>query len=111
MEEIRQKVDDLIEEELTRHVTIVSAIEDPVLMTAELIEHPYAQGDFMAGESLRPALDILMPKLLNIKTSNSPSIADKASLEKIMIACQFAGKYHSIRDYIYYSYAIPETIS
>jgi hypothetical protein len=109
METIRQLVDDTIEKELSNQLRLIGRTEKTCLLLGELIEIFYRKGDLNKGEYLRPGLDIIMPK---IAKAEDPQVAigDQELVERIFKACEFAGHYYSIRDVIFYSFALPQSI-
>ncbi|AIL46948.1 hypothetical protein [Elizabethkingia anophelis] len=111
MEEIRKQVDEEIELALAFHIENIQYGDETIIFLGEFIEHFYKNGNFIVGENLRPALDILIPKLLEESKLSKRSMDDATFIEKISEAATFATHYYSIRDLIYYSFALPNSIT
>lgn len=103
---LRELVDDSIEKELKKIVADVGACESSIMFIGELIDGMYKAGDFGSGENLRPALDILVPKLLSELGSKENGL-DEIPFKK---AFEFSGSYHSLRDYIFMSFSNESSI-
>nr|WP_314492120.1 hypothetical protein [uncultured Chryseobacterium sp.] len=109
--EIRNKVDELIEQTLETHLKNIDFGDETIMFLGEFIEYLYASGNFLVGENLRPALDILMPQISQGSQVNKRNIDDNTFFEKISQSAHFATHYYSIRDLIYYSFALPNAIT
>jgi hypothetical protein len=77
-----------------------------ILALTLLVDGMYKAGNFRAGESLRPTLDILVPRLLRELRSKEKGL-DEIPFEK---ACKFSTSYYSLRDYIFISFANESSI-
>lgn len=104
---IRHAVDQLIEDGLASHMAAIGTTETSLMKVGEVVEQFY-KIEVMSAKRFKPALEILSAKILeNIGSSKNET---KSSIETIIQACDFAGRYYFLRDLIYYSYASESSI-
>lgn len=106
--EIRKKVDDLIEAELERIIELIQPTEDTIRLIFELVESQYREGNFLAGEGLRPALDVYIPKIIKkIKPGKHTATLNE---DEWLNLFQFASTYYHLRDIIFLSFDNIESV-
>jgi hypothetical protein len=109
MKEIRQLVDDCIENQLSFHLEQIGSSEDVILYIAEAIEGA-CKLDLARGASLALAYEILIPRILANKNFEQHSDPAKLPIEHILEAGAFACDYFHLRNLIYYSHAVESSI-
>ncbi|UQY33952.1 hypothetical protein K8U54_19915 [Pseudomonas fulva] len=106
--ELRTRVDTLIDAELEKNITLLGPTEETLKFLFELVEQQYSRGDFRAGESLRPALDIYTSKIIKgLKPESTFSCLGTFDWSSIF---SFSSAYYDLRDLIYLSYDNPESV-
>ena len=106
--ELRTHIDTLIDAELEKNIALLGPTEVALNFLLELVEQQYSHGNFEAGESLRPALDIYTPKIINgLKPELDSTGLTTLDWSKIF---SFSSAYYHIRDLIYLSFDNPEAV-
>lgn len=110
LEKIRLQIDELIEKELAKYLSDLSKIKSVKILIGEFVEQFYKQGNFGRGEHFRPALEVLIPKIIDSENFSDTTDNLDEQIGIIVNACEFANHYYAIRDLIYYSFSIPNSI-
>lgn len=108
--EIRKLFDELLEVELANHLQKIGTGKKVALHLGELVDLTYIQNPLKA-ETLRQALDILIPKIIENRPDSDHDVNNTTELEAVMKACIFAGNYRATRDLIFYSFRSTEAVS
>ncbi|MAB50250.1 hypothetical protein [Marinobacter sp.] len=105
-EDLKLVVDAEIEAALTRAVSQMCELDDPVQWLGEYVETLYKKGAFSQAQGADIALEILIPKVLKRKdpTGSLRSTGSSFNLEAIANSISVAMAYYQLRDYIYISF-------
>jgi len=107
--EIRQRVDDLIEKELSFHLSSIGQSEQTLMLIGEFVEGHFKHNKFFSGQAYRHSIEILIERILQkgeFQENSDPNLP-----EKVFKACDFSSDYFHLRNLIFYSFNSSESVS
>ncbi len=104
---IRELIDVAIEKELQLQIELFDYSKQTIIELGEAVEIVFAQKMFMLGNSFLPLLELIIDRIMKKEFKIDNKNSDLLSYYKLL---EVAGDYHSLRDYIYYSYADEKSI-